>query len=145
MKIGVLFPPRFEDPGDFLADARAIEAAGVDSIWLEETTDGVDAMLALSAIAAVTLEVRLGLISGKPPIANRIDSLQQLSRGRVVPSAERWRRVKVPADRDDWAATVQHVGDDKDGILVPMDPRLLDILRHPEDAVDRSDLALAQG
>jgi len=32
-----------------------------------------------------------------------------------------------------------------DGVLGPMDPRLLDILRHPEDAIDRSDLQLAQG
>ena len=29
MKIGVLLPSRFEDPGEFLADARAMEAAGV--------------------------------------------------------------------------------------------------------------------
>jgi len=28
---------------------------------------------------------------------------------------------------------------------VPMDPRLLDILRHPDEAIDRSDLLLAQG
>jgi hypothetical protein len=34
---------------------------------------------------------------------------------------------------------------DFDGVLVPMDPRLLDILRHPDEAIDRSDLLLAQG
>jgi hypothetical protein len=34
---------------------------------------------------------------------------------------------------------------DFDGVLVPMDPRLLDILRNPESAIDRSDLLLAQG
>jgi hypothetical protein len=31
------------------------------------------------------------------------------------------------------------------GVLVPMDPRLLDVLRHPDDAIDRSDVVLAQG
>jgi hypothetical protein len=30
-------------------------------------------------------------------------------------------------------------------VVVPMDPRLLDILRHPHDVIDRSDLILAQG
>ena len=142
MKVGVLFPARFEDPGEFLADARAMEAAGVDSIWLEETDDGLDASLALAAIAAVTTDVRLGLI-GTPTADRRIDTLQRLSRQRVVPSSERWRRVAVPADRDAWAATLQN--HDVDNVIVPWDPRLLDILRHPDDAIDRSDLLLAQG
>jgi alkanesulfonate monooxygenase SsuD/methylene tetrahydromethanopterin reductase-like flavin-dependent oxidoreductase (luciferase family) len=66
MKIGVLFPPRFEDPGEFLADARAIEAAGVDSVWLEERSDDLDPTLLLAAIAAVTSELRLGLIQETP-------------------------------------------------------------------------------
>ena len=62
MKIGVLFPSRFEDPGEFLADARAMEAAGADSVWFEESDEGLDPMLALAAIAAVTTDLRLGLL-----------------------------------------------------------------------------------
>jgi hypothetical protein len=58
---------------------------------------------------------------------------------------ERWRRVEVPADREAWAQTLQQAEPDFDGVLVPLDPRLLDILRHPQDAIDRSDLQLAQG
>src|SRR5205809_3377257 len=62
MKVGVVFPSRFEDPGEFLADARAMETAGVDSIWLREQDVGLDPLLMLAAIAAVTSRLRLGLI-----------------------------------------------------------------------------------
>jgi alkanesulfonate monooxygenase SsuD/methylene tetrahydromethanopterin reductase-like flavin-dependent oxidoreductase (luciferase family) len=164
MKVGVLLPSRFDDPGEFLADARAMEAAGADSMWLEEG-EGYDPMLALAAIAAVTGQLRLGLIRNSTPRPNveldrRMETLQHLSRQRVITlvsslagdgqggglsGTERWRRVEVPADREAWARTLQQAEPDFDGVLVPLDPRLLDILRHPQDAIDRSDLQLAQG
>ena len=160
MKVGVLLPSRFEDPGEFLADARAMEAAGADSIWLEDG-DGYDPMLALAACAAVTGKLRLGLILPDSPSpsgggsARGFETLQHLSRlravvgvsqgGKIVSGNEKWQRVEVPADRDAWARTLEQAHPDFDGVLVPMDPRLLDILRHPEDAIDRSDLLLAQG
>ena len=151
MKVGVLLPSRFEDPGDFLADARAMEAAGVDSVWIEDG-GGHDPMLTMAAIAAVTGGLRLGLILDSTPLPDgardrRMETLQHLSRRRVITSAgsERWRRVDVPADREAWAKTLEQSNPDFDGVIVPMDPRLLDILRHPEDAIDRSDLQLAQG
>ena len=184
MKVGVLFPSRFEDPGEFLADARAIETAGVDSVWLHDHDDGLDPLLMLASIAAVTSQLRLGLMSQFPfPLAGasqakspsplvgegrgggfdqrRIATLQLLSRNRVVelefPSPARgggqgggssngWRPVEVPTDRDAWAAVLARAErDGAPGVLVPFDPRLLDILRHPDDAIDRSDLILAQG
>jgi len=176
MKIGVLLPSRFEDSGEFLADAQAMEAAGADSVWMEEG-DGHDPMLALAAIAAVTGRLRLGLIRGSAPRPNveldrRMETLQHLSRQRVIvfipsplvgeagapPSplvgegrgggfsgTERWQRIEVPADRDAWARTLEEAERYADGVLVPMNPRLLDILRHPQDTIDRSDLILAQG
>jgi len=170
MKVGVVFPSRFEDPGEFLADARAMEAAGIDSIWLEEWDDDLDPLLMLAAVAAVTSQLRLGLIPESPsPLAREVQdkfpspaggggqgggcdkrrtaTLQQLSRNRLVESSsERWHRVEVPADREAWATTLERAQkDNADGVLVPFDPRLLDILRHPDDAIDRSDLILAQG
>ncbi len=164
MKVGVLLPSRFEDPGEFLADARAMEAAGADSVWLEEG-EGYDPMLALAAIAAVSGNLRLGLIRASNPRPNieldrRMETLQHLSRQRVITlvssldiagqgggllGTERWRRVEVPSDREAWARSLADAERDFDGVLVPLDPRLLDILRHPEDAIDRSDLLLAQG
>ena len=154
MKIGVLLPSRFEDPGEFLADARAMEAAGADSVWMEDDGER-DPLLALAAIAAVTSQIRLGLIlPGDSPSPARgggsgrgLETLQHLSRQRVItlPGAERWRRVEVPADREAWARTLAESEPDFDGVIVPLYPRLLDILRHPEEAIDRSDLMLAQG
>jgi|ERR1700682_279551 len=149
MKVGVLFPSRFEDPGEFLADARAMEAAGVDSIWMEDG-GGLDPMLALAAIAAVTSQLRLGMIRAATPRPNvelyrRMETLQHLSRQRLITDYQRWRRIDVPADREAWAKTLEQAQPDVDGVLVPMDPRLLDILRHPDEAIDRSDLLLAQG
>ena len=158
MKVGVIFPSRFEDPGEFLADARAMETAGVDSIWLQDQYDGLDPLLMLAAIAAVTSRLRLGLITESPSPAGgggqgggfdqrQISTLQQLSRNRLVEaSTESWQRVEVPADRDVWASTLERAQQEgAHGVLVPSDPRLLDILRHPDDAIDRSDLILAQG
>jgi len=149
MKVGVLFPSRFADPGEFLADARAMEAAGADSVWMEDG-DGLDPMLTLAAIAAVTSRLRIGLIRKSTPRPNlkldrEMETLQQLSRQRVITDHARWRRVEVPPDREAWAKTLEEAHPEFDGVLVPMDPRLLDMLRHPEDAIDRSDLLLAQG
>src|SRR2546422_700270 len=197
MKLGVVFPSRFEAPGEFLADARAMETAGADSVWMQAQGDGLDPLLMLAAIAAVTSQLRLGLIPQYPsplagasqakspsPLAGasqakspsplvgegrgggldqrRIATLQQLSRNRMIGgqfpsplvgegqgggySPESWQRVEVPANRDAWASTLERAQKDgAHGVLVPFDPRLLDILRHPDDAIDRSDLILAQG
>ena len=160
MKVGVLLPSRFEDPGEFLADARAMEAAGVDSVWMEDD-GGHDPLLALAAIAAVTGQLCVGLILPNSSSAfesvswRGFETLQHLSRRRgmvgvsqgdkIVSPQTEWRRVEVPADREAWAMTLEQAGPEVGGVLVPMDPRLLDILRHPEDAIDRSDLQLAQG
>src|SRR5437879_2821360 len=102
MKVGVLLPSRFEDPGDLLADARAMEAAGVDSVWIEDG-EGYDPLLVLAAIAAVTGEVRLGLILPKDsPSPARgggsgrgLETLQHLSRQRLITDTQRWLRVDV--------------------------------------------------
>lgn len=160
MKVGVLFPSRFEEPGEFLADARAMEAAGVDSVWMEDDGVGLDPLLALAAIGASAHQLRLGLIRpsssvGDPAYERRISTLQRLSRQRaivgvaetetVIGGQERWRRVEVPVDREAWGETVGRSEPGIEGVLVPMDPRLLDILRHPDEAIDRPDLQLAQG
>ena len=113
--------------------------------------DGLDPLLLLAAVAAVTSRLRLGLIAardGRGGLHERsLATLQLLSRNRVIESStESWQRVDVPSDRDAWAATLERAErGGAHGVLVPFDPRLLDILRHPDDAIDRSDLILAQG
>jgi alkanesulfonate monooxygenase SsuD/methylene tetrahydromethanopterin reductase-like flavin-dependent oxidoreductase (luciferase family) len=88
LKIGVRLPGRFEDSGEYLADARAMEAAGVDSLWLDD--DGYDRWLLLAAIAAVTGRCRLvaplALAPGESTAAltTRVTTLAGLSRKRAM-------------------------------------------------------------
>src|SRR5262249_57140183 len=84
LKIGVLLPSRFEDAGDFLADARALDAAGADSLWVDG--DGHEPWLILAAIASVTGRVRLvappsGARAGGS-LQSGVRELGRLSRGR---------------------------------------------------------------
>jgi hypothetical protein len=88
MKIGVLLSARFSDSGDYLADARALDAAGVDSVWLLD--DGFDRWLVLAAIAAVTGRARLAVsvsardADASDALARRMATLDRLSRGRLL-------------------------------------------------------------
>ncbi len=94
MKIGVLLPAQFTDSGDYLADARALDAAGVDSLWLPE--GDFDPWLVLAGIAAVTgrsrLAVSIAAGDASDVLARRMTTLDRLSRGRVlatvVPAAD---------------------------------------------------------
>jgi len=131
-------PADFGDAAEFLADVRALEAAGADTIELEGGDDAV-----LGAIAAVTHRVRLR--AGTPASA---DVLQKLSRGRVVdgiPDGESWAQVAMPADRESWATMLrEQEAAGADGVIVAWDPRLVDLLRNP-DPDDRSDLLISTG
>jgi hypothetical protein len=59
---------------------------------------------------------------------------------------ELWIDVSVPADKAGWAqmiSTLQAAG--ATGIIVPWDPRLIDLLRSAGEPDDRSDLLIATG
>jgi luciferase-like monooxygenase len=223
VKIGVRLSAHFTDTGDYLADARALDAAGVDTLWLPD--DGFDPWLVLAGIAAVTGRARLAVpVAARDAIpadalARRLTTLDRLSRGRVlmtvVPALEPaetealigrarrggagplllhadggghavvgarladglvasleparchaafdqarvrrerdrltapfelWTQGPVPDGREPWRALLaaaELVG--ATGVIVPADPRLLDLLRNADEEEDRSDLTLAQG
>lgn len=223
LKIGVLLPCRFDDTGDYLADARALDSAGVDSLWLDD--GGYEPWLVLAALATVTGQTRLvaPLTAADGGAATALDArmktLVQLSRGRTVFSIgttvkadgaealialarrsgyrvildvaserhaslaarladglvgfddspellqttlpamrrqreeaklpepfESWSRIKVPDDREQWQRTLrEYEAAGAYGIIVPADPKLLDLLRNVDGDDDRSDLQLAQG
>lgn len=88
LKIGVRLPARFDDSGEYLADARAMDSAGVDSLWLDD--QGYDPWLLLASVAAVTGRARLiaPVGAGGGPdaatFANRVATLAGLSHGRCV-------------------------------------------------------------
>jgi hypothetical protein len=160
LKVGVVFGAAFADPGEYLADARALEAADVDSVWIAAEASGE---MLLAAIAAVTTRIRLGLLASTTDVAEAfarpVETLQRLSRSRalvgvirenvvevVAPARERWLCVPMPKDRAAWQETLARgEADGVDGVLVPQDDRLLDILRTPLEEDDRRDLVLAQG
>lgn len=99
LRIGVRLPWGGADVGEWLADASAYEAAGVDSLWLSEglfrppeggggTTP--EPWTLLAALAAVTHRARLGtavsVVATWPPalLASVVNTLELLSRGRVI-------------------------------------------------------------
>ena len=160
--VGVELNPPGADPGAWLAEATAYEAAGVDSLWVRG--GDADPWVLLGALAAVTWRVRLGMPpeAGAEPAGTAFETLALLSRGRLMLAragaedgtlevevagvVERWVRDAPPPGRQAWAgaleaATAAGAG----GLLVCAAPGLLDLLRHPEEEDDRSDLQLTYG
>ena len=76
-------------------------------------------------------------LPGEPAAFERLDETD---------TAERWIRTPPPEGRAAWrTALAAAVTSGAGGLLVPAGPRLLDILRNPNDPDDRRDLQLAQG
>ena len=189
VKVGVLLARRPAELGEWLADAAAFEAAGVDALWVDpEPESGLDPLALLAALAALTSRALLvatppasesasealgrtlttigSLSHGRLALAaepGRLEELTNLAPGsaafRRLPGepvaferlddterAERWVRTPPPEGRAAWrTALAAAVTNGAGGLLVPTGPRLLDILRNPNDPDDRRDLYLAQG
>ena len=134
------------DAGELFADAKAIEAAGADSLWID-AADG-DPYVALAALAAVTWRVRL-VARGAPTDVAARETCANLARGRLVvaeESEERWTESAFPASRVAWdelrdASSAAGVT----GVVLPNDPRLIDLLRNPDIIEARDDLKLSFG
>lgn len=213
-------PRRFEDSGDYLADARAMESAGADSLWLE--AEGYDPWMLLAGMATITGRIRLVVpvssADARAPdeLGAKVATLSRLSRGRtalavgglaegatgveavlelarrahccvilegasdrragladgvVGPSEsperfraavapvtqfrerekltgpfECWATVTRPDDPETWRKLHrEYEAAGATGLIVPLDPRLLDLLRNGDQEEDRSDLRVAQG
>jgi hypothetical protein len=147
MRVGILLPTSFADPGEWLADARALEAAGADQLWVE-VTDDADPLVVLAALAAVTKKVGLGIAAASDEEAEaiavdpRLHTVQRLARDRatigvrmvdvVIDGADRWVRVPVPPDQAAWQQTVENAArEGAKAVLLPADARLFDLLREP--------------
>jgi hypothetical protein len=145
LRIGVRFAPS-GDAGELFADAKAVEAAGADSLWID-AADG-DPYVVLAALAAVTWRVRL-VARGAPGDTAARETCASLARGRLVvaeESEERWTESAFPVSRVAWdelRASSSAAG--VTGVVLPNDPRLIDLLRNPDVIPDRSDLKLSFG
>lgn len=160
----------FDDAGEFLADAAAFDAAGADGLWLAADGDDVEAFVLLAAVAAAAPRADLGLVLGPAEgypadlLERATATLRRLSRGRAVfvvgadrgetveldrdggAGAERWRWVPEPESRAAWTQTLAAAEEaGLTGVVVPANPRLLDLLRNPDPGDGRPDLLLAQG
>jgi hypothetical protein len=147
------------DPGELFADARALEAAGVDSIWVLAREDQ-DPWILAAALAATTWRTRLVVVGAIDRVEARA-TLERLSRGRAVigersadaiilpdaeGAAERWALCELPANRAEWKSLrAERQAQGFAGIVLPNDPRLLDLVRNPDVEDDRPDLRLAFG
>jgi Luciferase-like monooxygenase len=94
LRIAVELSPDFASAGEFLADARAYEAAGAEAVWLARSTEGLDRLSLLAACAAVTSRIRLATaLAESDPwqpalLPDVLRTLDRLSRGRVVLGVE---------------------------------------------------------
>jgi len=157
-RVGVELAAPGADPGGWLAEATAYEAAGVDSLWVGGGDD--DPWVLLGALAAMTWRVRLAPPAGAA--AHAASTVERLSGGRLLVilvdagagleaavaggEVERWARAAPPPGRRAWAEALAAAADaDAHGLLVPATPGLLDLLRNPDDEDDRGDLRLTYG
>ena len=97
-------------------------------------------------IAAVADGLRLG---GTTPENDhvRVERVAALAAGgsRTTPF-EVWIDLEVPEDRAAWRRILAaYATTGATGLVLPLDPRLLDLLRRSDEEDDRSDLGLAQG
>jgi hypothetical protein len=161
VRIGILLAGQPEDPGQWLADGAAFEAAGADALWVDLTPEaGLDPVAVIAALAAVTYRALLVLAppASGAPADRALATVATLSRGRLrvlsgsydqpyrLDSAQRWVPAAVPDSRAAWRAAVLDAGErGYHGLVVPADPRLIDLLRNPDDPGPRLDLHLAQG
>ena len=147
------------DVGELFADARALEAAGVDSLWVL-ARDDQDPWTLAAALAATTWRARL-VVVGAIDRPETQATLDRLSRGRLVTGertgdavavsdaegvTERWSLCEFPSGRPEWKTLrADREADGFAGIVLENDPRLLDLVRNPDVEDDRSDMRLAFG
>ncbi|MGP3956697.1 LLM class flavin-dependent oxidoreductase [Nonomuraea sp. 3N208] len=168
VRVGVVLPRPPEDPGEWLSDAVAFEAAGADALWMEHgAAPSLDPLTLSAALAALTYRSLLVVAVPQAPAPRVLATVERLSRGRLAliagtqvearvrhggdgtyeeAGAGRWVSVAVPSGRAAWRETLRLAAERGDhGVLVPADSRLLDLLRNPDDPGGRHDLQLAQG
>jgi hypothetical protein len=144
--IGVRLTPS-GDAGELFADAKAVEAAGADSLWID-AADG-DPYVVLAALAAVTWRARLVARGALEDVAAR-ETCARLARGRLVVaeelSEERWTESPFPVSRVAWdELRSASLTAGLTGVVLPNDPRLIDLLRNPDIIEARDDLKLSFG
>lgn len=170
MSIVVVLARRPAGLTEWLADGAAFDAAGADALWVEPDPP-LDPLALTAALAAVTYRSLLICAVASPAPAATLTTIGMLCHGRLrtlggdtgavrriagdpegyeyrheSDGTQRWMSVPVPDGRNVWRAALDNaVEGGFHGVLVPADPRLIDILRNPDDPGQRLDLNLASG
>jgi hypothetical protein len=144
VKIGVVLAPHADELGEWLADAAAYDAAGADLLWIEVKDD--DPFVLTAVLTRITYQALLVVVTDREPP----DTLHRLSNNRLrlngPHETERWVAVPAPQGRAAWREAMKQAEEHgADGVLVPAGPRLLDLLRNPEEPGERHDLELTVG
>ena len=147
--IGVRIDPPETMPDDvwpWLTGAAAFDAAGADALWLDLTGTDLDPCVLVASLAALTYRTRL-VLDANAHDPRSVETLGMVSRGRLeTASPQDWVDVPMPDSRATWRETLADAAaKGSTGVIVPADPRLLDLLRNPDEEIDRRDLHLAQG
>ena len=125
------------------APDRPLEALGRTVATIARLSRGRVALVAeperLEELAAVAPGFEaFRRLPGEPRAFERV--------GPPVDEAERWIQAASPEGRTAWRVALADAAErGAGGLLVPAGPRLLDILRNPDDPGDRRDLHLASG
>lgn len=148
VRIGIVLARQPVDLGEWLADGAAFDAAGADALWVDPVPE-LDPLALAAALTSLTYRSLLVVAVPSPAPARTITTVRHLSRGRLRILAEEsgsWTPVDPPDGRAAWQATLLDAAQrGPGGVLVPAGPRLLDLLRNPDDPGQRLDLHLAQG
>jgi alkanesulfonate monooxygenase SsuD/methylene tetrahydromethanopterin reductase-like flavin-dependent oxidoreductase (luciferase family) len=158
VKVGVGLAPDPQEIGEWLADAAAFDAAGAHALWVNLGAGSeLDPLGLVAAIAVVTSRALLfttlpGSDRSTEAQARLTATVERLSHGRLRILADdrdedqHWFAAAPPDSRTAWRTTLAEAAEQGfEGVLVPASPRLLDILRNPEEPGERRDLYLAQG
>ena len=144
----MLLPREPDDLGVWLAEAAAFDAAGADALWVDVVPrPACDPWTLTAALAALTYRSMIVMImpDGRQEAVATLDRLCRGRLGRVEDHTD-WVLTPVPEGRAAWRDALAAAAErGATGVRVPADPRLLDLLRNPEDPGDRADLQLAQG
>ena len=160
LRVAVLLPITFQRGGEFLADVAALEAAGAYA-ELIEASDAAS-LVVLGALAAATHRVQVGCVRQEAFSDEARATLDRVSGGRAIvfargepperlavegaEPAEAWIQIAMPVDRTAWRqALAGHEAAGAAGLVVPWDPRVVDLLRNPDGDDDRSDLQMSTG
>jgi len=175
VNVGILLPQRPDDLGAWLSRAAAFDAAGAYLLVADlatatdAATDTADAdaksagstaqpdLDPVAVLAALAVTTSRALLVTSTPLGPARSTIERLSRGRLrtvtdLPGngvrleGELWATTPVPENRAAWRAAVDDAAErGLRGLLVPADPRLIDLLRNPGEPGERRDLELAQG